>query len=207
MKKKVLYLFITLLLLSLISAVFLFTDIYIIFLKPLVVGEKIDKDYGDMILVPGGGLKRGNEIGFSTEERLKLAVELFKQKKRALVISDGSLYKGSPAIRKIVDFLTVRGVDVEYIAYEGKSQTTYDTFNFVKKPVEKNSISGIIVCTSPYHQKRCKSMLNRLGIKNYKIAKMKESEIYRAHSIKQRLRNMKLILREYVAILKFKFSR
>jgi uncharacterized SAM-binding protein YcdF (DUF218 family) len=204
-KKKILYLSIILLLISSISALFLFTDVYIIFLKPLAVGEEIDRDYGDLILVPGGGLKRGNEIGFSTEERLKLAIDFFKQKKRVLVISDGSLYKGSPAIPKIVDFLTSKEVDAEYIAYEGRSQTTFDTFRFVKEPVANKNISGIIVCTSPYHQKRCELILNHLQIKNYKIAKMKESEIYRPRSIKQRLRNIKLILREYFAILKFKF--
>ena len=177
------------------------------FLKPLDIGEEIDKDFGDMILVLGGGLKRGNEIGFSTEERLNLAVELYEQKKRMIVISDGSLYKGSPVIEKFMAHLAAKGVEREHIAYEGKSQTTYDNILHGKSLLEKGACKQIILCTSPYHQKRSAMIMAHLRIKDCKIAKMKESEIYHAGTIKQRLRNMRLVFREYSAILKFKLCK
>ncbi len=195
------------LVLILLMALFLFTDIYMIFLSPLDVGEEIAKDFGELILILGGGLKEGFEIGFSTQERLNLAGELYKQEKRAILISDGSLYKGSPAIDKMVNYLLAQGVERQHILYEGKSQTTYDNFLYAREMVKDMNFKEIIVCTSPYHQRRSQLILSHLDLRDFKIAKMVKSEIYESHSIKQRLRNIKLILREYFAILKFKIFR
>jgi uncharacterized SAM-binding protein YcdF (DUF218 family) len=208
MKKRIKYFLVTLGLLTLVlTALLLFTNFYMIFLGPLEIGEEVDNDYGDVILVLGGGLRKGREIGYSTEERLLLAIELFKQKKRMIIISDGSLYRGSPAIKKISSFLTQKGVEKKYIHLEGKSQTTFDSFYYTQEMLKKMNSKEVIVCTSPYHQERAQMILDHLKLKNFKIARMKHSEIYQAHTIKQRLRNSWLIFREYMAILKFKIFK
>jgi uncharacterized SAM-binding protein YcdF (DUF218 family) len=190
-----------------LTALLLFTNFYMIFLGPLETGVDVDNDYGDVILVLGGGLRKGREIGYSTEERLLLAIELFKQKKRMIIVSDGSLYRRSPAIKKVTGFLTKNGVEREYIHLEGKSQTTFDSFYYTQKMLEEMNSKEVIVCTSPYHQERAQMILDHLRLKNFKIARMKQSEINQAHTVKQRLRNLWLILREYMAILKFKMLK
>lgn len=202
--KRIRYVFI--LLLAFI-ALFLFTDIYTLFLKPLDTGIEIESPYGDVILVLGGGLKKGRELGYSTEERLKLTVDLFKQKKRTIIVSGGSLYKGSPAIKMISDYFQEHGVDPAYVQFEGKSQTTYDNFIYTSEMINRMKFKEVIVSTSPYHHRRSRMMLSYLGFHNFKISRMKRSEIYQADSIRQRLRNMKLIFREYLAILKFKIFK
>lgn len=208
MKKKFKYFLLTLALVTLVLVVLLlFTNVYLIFLGPLENGVDLDDDYGDVILVLGGGLRKGSEIGYSTEERLYLAVELFKQKKRMIIVSDGSLYRRSPAIKKITDFLIKNGVEKEYIHLEGKSQTTFDSFFYTQQIIKELKSREVIVCTSPYHQERAQIILNYLKLEKFKIARMKHSEIYHAHSIKQRLRNSWLIFREYMAILKFKILK
>lgn len=208
MKKKIKYFLLTLgLVILVLTALLCFTNIYMIFLGPLEIGVNVDNDYGDVILVLGGGLRKGREIGFSTEERLLLAIELFKQKKRMIIVSDGSLYHRSPAIKKITGFLTKNGVEKEYIHLEGKSQTTFDSFYYTQEMLEKMESREVIVCTSPYHQERAQMILDHLKLKNFKIARMKHSEIYQTRTIKQRLRNSWLIFREYMAILKFKMLK
>jgi uncharacterized SAM-binding protein YcdF (DUF218 family) len=204
-KKKLKYIMlgVTVILLVL-TMIIVFTNSYLLLLGPLECGTDIDKNYGDVILVLGGGLRKGPEIGFSTEERLLLAVELFHQKKRMILISDGSLYPRSPAIKKITGFLMKNGVGNQYILLEGKSQTTFDNLFNSQKIIREMKSKEIIVCTSPYHLKRTRVILDYLKLDNYKIVRMKNSEIYHAQSIKQRLRNLRLILREYMAILKFK---
>jgi uncharacterized SAM-binding protein YcdF (DUF218 family) len=201
MKKKLKYILLALLL---VTAIFVFTDVYLVFLGPLEIGTDIGKNYGDSILVLGGGLRKGPEIGYSTEERLLLAVELFHQKKRTVIVSDGSLYRRSPAIKKMIDFLVVKGIPKDYIRLEGKSQTTYDNFFYTKDIIKKINSKEVIVCTSPYHQKRAELIMKYLEIGDFKVAEMKQSEIYQADSIKQRFRNMRLIIREYMGIIKFK---
>jgi uncharacterized SAM-binding protein YcdF (DUF218 family) len=208
MKKKIKYFLLTLGLVTLVlTALLFFTNFYIIFLGPLEIGEDVDNNYGDVILVLGGGLRKGREIGYSTEERLLLAIELYKQKKRMIIVSDGSLYHRSPAIKKITGFLTKNGVEKEYIHLEGKSQTTFDSFYYTQEMLEEMKSKEVIVCTSPYHQERAQMILDHLKLKNFKIARMKHSEIYVARTIKQRLRNSWLIFREYMAILKFKIFK
>ncbi len=208
MKKKLKYFLLTLgLAILVLTALLVFTNFYMIFLGPLEKGLEVDNNYGDVILVLGGGLRKGPEIGFSTEERLLLAIELYKQKKRIIIVSDGSLYHRSPAIKKITAFLTNNGVEKEYIHLEGKSQTTFDSFYYTQELLEEMKSEEVIVCTSPYHQERAQMILDHLKLKNFKIARMEHSEIYQSRTIKQRLRNSWLIFREYLAILKFKLSK
>jgi uncharacterized SAM-binding protein YcdF (DUF218 family) len=207
-KRKIKYLLI--LFVSLASVTFFlftFTNIYLLLLKPLDIGTEVDKQYGDVILVLGGGLKKGRELGYSTEERLNLAVELFKQKKKTIIVSGGSLYKGSPAIKKITTFFLKNGIEEKYIKFEGRSQTTFDNFYYANKIINDMKFKEIVVATSPYHQRRSQMILSYMGLTHFKIAKMKTSEIYQAKTVKQRLRNLKLIFREYLAILKFKIFK
>ncbi|MCP4158165.1 MAG: YdcF family protein [bacterium] len=190
-----------------IAGLFLFTNIYLVLLPPLDVGAQLDEQYGTVILVLGGGLKKGRELGYSTEERLKLAVELFKKKKRKIIVSGGSLYKRSPAIKKIRLFFKSNGVDEKYLSFEGKSQTTFDHFLYTQKMIAAMKTKEVIISTSPYHQCRAGMILSYLHLNNFKISRMNESEIYQANSISQRLRNIKLIFREYLAIVKFKILK
>lgn len=195
-----------LIVLLLMGGIFLFTDIYLLFLKPLDIGSEIEADYGDAILVPGGGSKRG-ELGNSTEERLLLAVDLFKQKKRIIIVSGGSAYKGSPAVKRYVAFFSKHGIGKENLRFEGRSQTTFDNFSNTQEMIAEMKLKEVIIATSPYHQGRSRMILSYLGLKNYKIARMKTSEVYRAESISQRLRNTWLISREYLGIVKFKIFK
>jgi uncharacterized SAM-binding protein YcdF (DUF218 family) len=207
-KRKIKYLLILIVSLAGV-AVFLFTctNIYLLLLKPLDIGTGVDNPYGDVILVLGGGLKKGRELGYSTEERLNLAVELFRQKKKTIIVSGGSLYKGSPAIKKITTFFLKNGIEEKYIIFEGRSQTTFDNFYYANKIINNMKLKEIIVATSPYHQRRSQMILSYMGLTRFKIAKMKTSEIYQAKTVTQRLRNLKLIFREYLAILKFKLFK
>jgi uncharacterized SAM-binding protein YcdF (DUF218 family) len=128
------------------GGIFLFTDIYLVFLKPLDIGTEIETNYGDVILVPGGGTKKG-ELGVSTEERLLLAVELFKQKKRLIIVSGGSAYKGSPAVKRYVAFFAKYGIGKEYLRFEGRSQTTYDNFSNTQEMINEMELKEVIIAT------------------------------------------------------------
>lgn len=186
---------------------FLLTDLYLVLLKPLDTGDRTEKRSGNMILVLGGGLKTGNKIGISTKERLEQAIDIYKKKNMTILISDGSLYKRSPAIKMFRDFLTGRGVSSEHILFEGKSQTTFENFLYTKNMIIDSGSDEILVCTSPYHQKRSEVIISHMNLENYKVVKMDRSEVYQAGSIKQRLRNLRLIVREYFGLVKFKLFK
>jgi len=190
-----------------ISMLFAFTDIYLFLLYPLDTGKQQDEKVGDILLVLGGGLKTRNEIGVSTSERLELASKIYLKKNMKILVSDGSLYKKSPAIKMYKNFLIKRGVAPEHIMLEGKSQTTFENFIYTREIIKKEKSNDIIVCTSPYHQKRSEMIIKKLALKKYRVINMDKSEIYQSESIRQRMRNIKLIIREYFAMLKFKIIK
>ena len=159
------------------------------------------------MLVLGGGLKSGNKIGVSTAERLEKAVQLYNVKKMKILVSDGSLYRKSPAIKMFRKYLIGRGIEPEHILFEGQSQTTYENFIYTKKTIVNEKSDEVIVLTSPYHQKRSSVIMKYLKLNNYRVVKMDKSEIYQSGSIKQRFRNLRLIIREYFGLLKFKIFR
>ncbi len=186
---------------------FALTDIYLVFLRPLDTGVEFAVNDGTIMLVLGGGLKSGNKIGVSTSERLENAVKIYKSKKMKILLSDGSLYKKSPAIKMFREYLIGRGIEPGHILFEGDSQTTYENFIFTKKALMNEKPSTVLVLTSPYHQKRSSVIIKYLKLDNYKVIKMDRSEVYQADTIKQRFRNLKLIIREYFGLIKFKIFR
>lgn len=186
---------------------FLLTDVYLVLLKPLDTGGPPEKQSGDILLVLGGGLKTRQEIGISTKERLEQAIKIYNKKNMTILVSDGSLYKRSPAIPMFRDFMIKRGVLPEHILFEGKSQTTFENFLYTKNMIIEKGSDEILVCTSPYHQKRSEVIITHMNLENYKVVKMERSEVYQSGSIRQRLRNLRLIIREYFGLIKFRLFR
>ncbi len=173
-----------------------------ILLQPLMAGVSIPAEYGDIIVVFGGGMRRdaGVKIGFSTNERLDQAVSLYRVKPRPILVSDGSLYRKSPAVPLVIKYLTDQGVKLDNIIIDGDSQTTVDN---VEKTIEisnKRGLKEIIICTSPYHQKRSQILLEQAYSVNFMIAVSTESEVFKTESFGKWLRSMNLILHEYLAI-------
>jgi len=193
--------------LGILFSIFLFTNIYKVLLSTLEVSNSLNKDFGHIIFVPGGGVKKNNNnkytMGNSTRERIKLAIQYYKKKNIPILISGSSLYKKSPIRKEILDLFSNNGVLKKHIIFESKSTTTFENIKNLKNFLKINNYKEILICTSPYHQKRIKKMLDYFKINNYKFLKMPFSEIYKADNIKSRLRNIKLIFREYLAIIKF----
>jgi uncharacterized SAM-binding protein YcdF (DUF218 family) len=173
------------------------------FLSPLITGVSTPPDYGDFIVVFGGGMirDRGVQIGRSTRERLDLAVTLYKTRRRPILVSDGSLYRKSPAIPLILTYMQRRGVLPEDIMVDGASQTTADNVMNSLVIAREKGLNAMLVCTSPYHQKRSQLLLEKAQAKGFKMAVMSRSEIFSADTLGQRMRNINLISHEYAALL------
>lgn len=176
-------------------------------LNPLDVGEEISPEYGDVILVLGGGLRPNLALGYSTEERLKLAVSLYRRTPRHLLVTDGSLYRRSPAVPRLRQWLIRRGVLPQHIVFEGRSQNTWENLSNGLEILQRRGFRQVIACTSPYHQARVKLIMRYLGYPDFRIARMRESEIRSDSGIRQLMRNLRLIVREYFAILHFYLFR
>lgn len=202
-KKKGFKVFLLAVITLLAALVFLVLEAESVLLPPLITGVDTSPEYGDCIVVFGGGMIRGPKvrIGKSTRERLDLAVALYKTKKRPVLISDGSLYRKSPAIPLIKRYLVEKGVHQEDIIVEGASQTTFDNVRNSIRIAHEKGFVDLMICTSPYHQKRSQILLQKAKAVRFKMAVMKDSEVFSADDFSQKIRTFNLIFHEYAALV------
>lgn len=136
----------------------------------LEVGEDIDKDYGDVILVPGAGCNPGR----GTEERLNLASSLYKIKPRKVIISEGYCF---PKDRQyFMSRIHSRWhIDTNDVIWDTLSFNTEENILHMSQKGSQLGLNSAILCTSPHHQLRCRMLLNKFWVGDYQIAKMPDS--------------------------------
>ncbi len=137
---------------------------------PLEVGEEIEKDYGDVILVPGAGCNPGR----GTEERLNLASSIYKKKKRKVIISEGYCRK-SEQLRFNELMISRWRFDPEDIIWDTLSFNTEENILHSAQLSQDLGLENAILCTSPHHQLRCNVLMSEFWIGSFKIAEMKDS--------------------------------
>lgn len=162
----------------------------------LEVGEALPPSHGDAILVLGGGMRDGVQLGFSTAERLALAAHLYAERQRDIVVSDGCMFAGVHGSIAMRSELIRMGVPPDRIVAEDQSQDTWANLAHSSSIARQRGYREVIVCTSPYHQRRVAMILRRLGLPDYRIARMPQSEVRAWWPLFQVLRTARLVARE-----------
>lgn len=137
---------------------------------PLKVGGEIPAQFGDVIIVPGGGCNPGR----GTEERLNLASALYQSKKRTVILSEGTCY---PHERDdFIERMTARWkIDKEDIIWDTLSFTTEENIINTAAICRQIGLKHPIIATSPYHQLRCLVLMYKHWDGDFKVAKMPKS--------------------------------
>ncbi len=134
---------------------------------PLKVGGVVPDNFGDVIIVPGGGCNPGR----GTEERLNLASALYQMKKRTIILSEGTCYPHERA--GFVERMTSEWkIDLEDIIWDTLSYSTEENIINSKKICADLGIKNAVVATSPYHQMRCSILMYKHWQGDFKMAKM-----------------------------------
>lgn len=133
----------------------------------LAVGKNVRLTYGDIIFVPGSGCNPG--IG--TQERLMNAARFYQAKPRPVFISEGTCSNFER--EKFYAFTDSLGIDRNMIFWDTTSFNSNQNVEalefFIKR---KRRIKKVLVCTSPYHQRRMMMLVRNSKIKNFKVAAM-----------------------------------
>jgi len=142
---------------------------------------KIDQvpEEADCIVVFAGGVGESGRPGQGYEERVKHAVDLYKDGySKHLVFSSGYSYVfEEPLVMKALAMSL--GVPKEAITLEDKAKNTYENVIFVKKILDENNWDKILLVSAPYHMRRvslvAKKSANKITIIYTPI---KESRFY-----------------------------
>jgi len=137
---------------------------------PLEIGEEIDSNYGDVIIVPGAGCNPGR----GTEERLNLASKLYQEKARKVIISEGYCFP------KDLEYFMSRmksrwKIDSSDVIWDTLSFNTEENIRHCSLLSERLGFKTAVLCTSPHHQLRCKILMNKFWQGDFLIAKIEDS--------------------------------
>ncbi len=134
---------------------------------PLSVGSEIDPEFGELLIVPGSGCNPGR----GTEERLNLASVLYQQKRRKVIVSEGTCSKAERAdfMHRIEHKWRIARQDV---IWDTLSLTTEANILNSKKIAEDLGLKDAIVCTSKFHQLRCSILMYKYWEGDFSIARM-----------------------------------
>jgi len=150
---------------TLLTALFAFTGITNLLVKPLEINESPVKS--DVIIVLGGGVvKDTKSLPWSVQERARKGIELYKNNYSKNMILAGGLVEGasyteSEIMRAYVEILGVAPGDI----FEEKASTsTYENAKFSKVIMEKNNWHTALLVTSDYHTERACNVFKKLDI-------------------------------------------
>jgi uncharacterized SAM-binding protein YcdF (DUF218 family) len=160
-------------------------------------------DRGDVLVVLGGGMRANGLLGLSTSERLDLAKDLYRRKKRPIVLADGLRYGGRTGAEIMRHALMTSGIPVCDLLLEDASIDTATELQHVLLVMERLGLVEPVFCTSPYHTRRVRFLFRQLASHRFHLAPMPTSELYNGAL----LRRMMLVIRETAALARMRWRR
>ncbi len=165
--------------------------------------EEQPLQYADALVVLGGGIDaESGELSFKTEERVRSAVQLFKDARPApyLVVTGGKVganpYAEAPAMAKLAQSL---GVVENDIIQEDQAKNTLENAANVIVIGKKHGWSTYIVLTSDFHTSRACTFFRNAGAQV--VCRSANRNAVQQRTFTRRLQGTKVVLREYAANL------
>lgn len=165
----------------------------------------------DCIVVFAGGVGESGRAGQGYEERVKYAVELYKQGfARRIIFSSGYKYVfEEPMVMKAL--AVSLEVPEQAIILEDKATNTYENVKFTSDILIRHNWKSILLISSPYHMRRASLVFKRV-VKDIKViyTPISNSLFYLrpdGNKLKQiNLQQIRAIIHEYTGILYYAFK-
>lgn len=165
--------------------------------------EEQPLQYADALVVLGGGIdEQTGELSFKTEERVRSAVQLFKEARPApfFVVTGGKVgsnpYAEAPAMAKLAQSL---GVVENDIIQEDQAQNTLENVANVIAIGKKYGWEKYIVLTSDFHTSRACTFFRNAGA--HVVCRAADRNAVQQRTFARRIQGTKVVLREYAANL------
>ena len=155
----------------------------------------------DAIVVFAGGVGESGKAGGGAQERLKKAVELYREGWAPyLVLSSGYVYSFREA--ETMRALAIdQGVPAANIALEQRAANTYENVKFVDDILRDHKWKSILLVSSPYHMRRALGVWRKVAPEITAVpAPPLQSQFY-DHARGASLEQIRGIAQEYLAIL------
>lgn len=189
-----------------------FSIVYmLIFYTPLIwwIAEPLKTasplSHADVIVALGGGTGETGRAGQGYEERVKYAAELYKKGyAKKIIFSSGFVYAfKEPDVMKLLAISL--GVSPEDVILESQAGNTYESVKYSLAIAGARGYKNIIFVSSPYNMRRLKMAAEKAGGSAHAFiySPIPYSRFY-GNGKSVAPRQIKAILKEYLAILYYK---
>jgi uncharacterized SAM-binding protein YcdF (DUF218 family)/glycosyltransferase involved in cell wall biosynthesis len=155
----------------------------------------------DAIVVFAGGVGESGVAGGGYQERVKQAVDLYRQGYAArVIISSGFVFAFSEA-QVMRDLAVAQGVPADAILLETAAANTYENVRFTRTLLAERGWRRILLVSSPYHMRRATMTWKRVAPDIDVIASPVEESQFYAHERGASLEQLRGLLHEVAAIV------
>lgn len=154
----------------------------------------------DAIVVFAGGVGESGQAGGGYQERVKMAVDLYKMGYAPRLIFSSGYTFVFREVEVMFDLAVAQGVPVSAILLETKAASTYENVTFVQLMLEREGWGRILLVSSPYHMRRAVlTWATQASEVDVVPTPVPESQFY-AHARGATIEQVRGIIREYAAI-------
>lgn len=167
--------------------------------EPLRLSSPSQK--ADAIVVFAGGVGESGKAGGGAQERLKRAVDLFKEGAAPyMILSSGYVYSFREA-ESMRDLALAQGIPAERIVLEQQATNTHENVAFVDAILREHQWTSILLVSSPYHMRRAMLVWRKVApVVTVTPTPPDQSQFY-DHTRGATLEQVRGILQEYLAIV------
>ncbi len=169
--------------------------------EPLRVTEPAHP--ADAIVVFAGGVGESGKEGSGYQERVKQAVDLYRDGKAPRIVFSSRYGYVFREIEVMRDMAVAQGVPASAIILETNAKNTYENVAFVTRILQEADWRSILLVSSPYHMRRALLTWRKVAPEVRVIpAPVPRSQFY-ARRLGASLEQVRGLLHEYVAIVAY----
>lgn len=176
----------------------MYTGLNDLIVRPLVTNETPQKS--DVIIVLGGGLIRSTRsLPWSVEERMRQAVDLYKNGFSSEMIVTGGLawHGGITESEVMAPYAVNLGVPAAQVLQEDKAKDTFTNAKYSKQIMDQYGWRNAMVVTSAFHSGRACKVFHKQNINVICVAASK-NPTFNGNAFRNLL-DLRAIIREYLA--------
>jgi len=155
----------------------------------------------DAIVVFAGGVGESGKAGGGYQERVKQAVDLYREGMAPWVIFSSGFTFAFQEAEVMRELAVAHGVPASAVILETKARNTSENVTFVKAILEEHGWHSILLVSTPYHMRRAVWTFRKAAPSVTVIPAPVPSSQFYAHERGANLEQMVGILHEYAGIL------
>jgi uncharacterized SAM-binding protein YcdF (DUF218 family)/glycosyltransferase involved in cell wall biosynthesis len=157
----------------------------------------------DAIVVFAGGVGESGKAGGGYQERVKQAVDLYRQGlAKHVIFSSGYVFAFREA-EIMRDLAVANGVPAEAVVLEQRAANTYQNVVYSNEILQSHGWRSILLVSSPYHMRRGLLVWHRAAPQVVVVATPVPQSQFYEHGAGANLEQIRGLLQEYLAIARY----